>query len=58
MGRDYHVTGGHEAMAQAAQRRKRPSRLGLVVLRMLGYKGRPLGPETKAPSPRHARTPR
>jgi hypothetical protein len=45
-GFDYHVTGGHEAEAEAAQRGKRPSRLGLFVLRFLGYKGTP------APRPR------
>ena len=38
-GRDFHVTGGHEAEAQAAERAKKPSRLGLWVLRRLGYKG-------------------
>ena len=39
MGRDYHVTGGHEAEAEAAQKRKRPTRIGLFVLRRLGYRG-------------------
>jgi hypothetical protein len=38
-GRNYHVTGGHEAEAIAAQRAKRPSRIGLFVLRLLGFKG-------------------
>ncbi|HUI04835.1 MAG TPA: hypothetical protein VLZ77_14945 [Acidimicrobiales bacterium] len=53
-GRDYHVTGGHEAEAEAAQRAKDPTRLGLFVLRLLGFGGtvrreRPRG----ASSPRH-----
>ncbi len=38
MGRDYHVTGEHEAEAKAAQRAKKPTRIGLFVLRLLGYK--------------------
>lgn len=38
-GRNYHVTGGHEAEAQAAQRRKKPSGIGLFALRVLGFKG-------------------
>ena len=40
MGRDYHVTGEHEAEAKAAERAKKPTRIGLFVLRLLGYKGR------------------
>ena len=36
-GRDFHVTGGHEAEAKAAQEAKKPSRLGMWILRMLGY---------------------
>jgi hypothetical protein len=39
-----HVTKGHEAEAQAAQRKKRPNRLGKFVLRMLGFQGQ-VGPE-------------
>ena len=39
MGRNLHVTGEHEAEAKAAQRAKKPSRIGLLVLRRLGYKG-------------------
>jgi hypothetical protein len=38
-GFNYHVTGGHEAEAEAAQRAKKPSRIGVFVLRLLGYKG-------------------
>jgi hypothetical protein len=54
MGRNYHVTGGHEAEALAAERAKDPSRLGLFVLRLLGFKGRPKKPTPPAPpSPRH-----
>jgi len=36
---NYHVTGGHEAEAREAEMRKRPSRLGMFVLRLLGYRG-------------------
>jgi hypothetical protein len=36
MGRDYHVTGEHEAEAKAAERAKKPSRIGLFVFRLLG----------------------
>jgi len=39
MGRDYHVTGEHEAEAKAAERAKKPTRIGHFVLRLLGYKG-------------------
>ena len=45
-GRDYHVTGGHEAEAEAAEHAKKPSRLGLLVLRLLGYKGGPRQPRS------------
>jgi hypothetical protein len=38
-GFNYHVTGGHEAEAVAAERAKKPSRVGLFILRLLGYKG-------------------
>ena len=38
-GRNYHVTGEQEAEAEAAQRVKKPSRIGLFVLRLLGFKG-------------------
>ncbi len=38
-GRDFHVLGGHEAEALAAQRAKKPNRFGLWVLRRLGYRG-------------------
>jgi hypothetical protein len=56
MGRDYHVTGGHEAEAQAAQKAKKPSRLGVFVLRVLGYRGGvPRRADQKARSPRHER---
>jgi hypothetical protein len=36
MGRDYHVTGEHEAEAKAAERAKKPSRIGLFVFKLLG----------------------
>jgi hypothetical protein len=32
------VTDGHEAEARAAQLRKRPNRVGLLVLRVLGFR--------------------
>lgn len=54
MGRDYHVTGGHEAEAEAAQRAKTPSRLGVLVLKLLGYRGAPdASPKVRGPSPSH-----
>jgi hypothetical protein len=34
-----HVTKGHEREAAEAQRRKKPSRIGKLVLKMLGFKG-------------------
>jgi hypothetical protein len=40
-GRDFHVTGGHEAEAEAAEEAKKPSRFGMWVLRRLGYRGSP-----------------
>jgi hypothetical protein len=33
------VTDGHEAEAKAAQFRKRPSRIGLFLLKALGFRG-------------------
>ena len=53
MGRDYHVTGEHEAEAQAAQRARRPTRPGLFVLRLLGYRGTRARPRPKRSSPGH-----
>jgi hypothetical protein len=38
------VTKGHEREAVEAQRRKKPSRIGEFVLKMLGYKGE-VGPD-------------
>ena len=38
-GRDFHVSGGHEAEALAAERAKKPNRLGMWVLARLGYRG-------------------
>jgi hypothetical protein len=37
---NYHVTGGHEAEAREAELRKKPSRLGMLILRLLGYRGK------------------
>jgi hypothetical protein len=48
-GRDYHVSGGHEAEARAAEEAKKPSRLGLWVLRKLGYRGPDPTPPHQAP---------
>jgi hypothetical protein len=33
------VTDGHEADAKAAQLRKRPNRIGLFLLKVLGFRG-------------------
>jgi hypothetical protein len=33
------VTDGHEAEARAAEMAKRPNRLGMFMVRLLGYKG-------------------
>ena len=38
-GKNYHVTGGHEAEAKAEQEAKRPNRFGVWVLRKLGIQG-------------------
>jgi hypothetical protein len=37
-GRDYHVTGGHETEALAAQRAKRLNRFQMLILKLLGLK--------------------
>jgi hypothetical protein len=42
MGRDDHVTGGHEAEARASLRAKKPNRVGLFVLKLLGFRRRHL----------------
>jgi hypothetical protein len=34
-----HVTKGHEQEAMEAQRQKRPSRVGKIFLKLLGFKG-------------------
>ncbi len=47
-GRDYHVTGGHETEALAAERAKQPSRVGMWLLRRFGYKG-PVAPPVGVP---------
>jgi len=58
MGFDYHVTGDHEIEAEAAERARRPTRLGLAILRMLGFKGPVPRPEPhRAASPRHEARP-
>lgn len=54
-GRNYHVTGEHEAEAKAAQRNSKPNLLGLVVLRLLGFKGPVPGPHSTTVSPDHER---
>ena len=33
------VTHGHEAEAKAAEMAKKPNRLGMFIVRLLGYKG-------------------
>lgn len=35
---NYHITYEHEAEAKAVQRAKKPSRIGLFVLKLLGYR--------------------
>lgn len=55
-GPNYHVTGAHEAEAKAAQRDRRPNRLGLLLLKMLGFKGSVPGPQFKTVSPSHETT--
>ena len=57
-GRNYHVTGGHEAEAIDAERRKKPSRLGLFVLRVLGFQGSfEQLPDVHRVTPSHLRSP-
>jgi hypothetical protein len=54
--RNFHVTGGRETEAQAAERAKHPSRIGLFVLRLLGYKGSvPQPPHVARPALGHTR---
>jgi hypothetical protein len=38
------VTDGHEADARAAQLRKRPNRIGLFLLKVLGLRGQVIPP--------------
>jgi hypothetical protein len=51
-GFSYHVTGGHEAEAEEAERAKPPNRFGLFMLRRLGFKGNPEPPPE--PPPHHS----
>jgi hypothetical protein len=44
----YHVSSGHEAEAEEAERAKPPNRFGVFVLRLLGFKGKV---EPPPPSP-------
>jgi hypothetical protein len=52
------VTDGHEARAKAAQLRKRPNRVGLFLLKMLGFRGQVAPPMEQTghggPSHEHA----
>jgi hypothetical protein len=53
-GFNYHVTGGHEEEARAAQLAKNPNRVGLLVLRLLGLRTVPKPPRTvRKASPSH-----
>jgi hypothetical protein len=52
-GRNYHVTGGHEAEAYEAEMSKKPNRFGILILRLLGYTGTPSPPSTKDHHPPH-----
>ena len=38
-GFNFHVSGGHEAEAEAAEQAKKPNRFGMWVLRLLGFRG-------------------
>jgi hypothetical protein len=42
------VTSGHEAEAKAAEMAKKPNRLGMFIVRLLGRKGKP-APEVHRP---------
>jgi len=63
-GRDFHVTGGHESEAKAAQEAKKPNRFGLWIVRKLGYRAPDPTPPHQSPphqspphqSPPHPRT--
>jgi hypothetical protein len=39
-----HVTNGHEAEAKTAELAKKPNRFGMLILRLLGFKGHPPRP--------------
>ena len=55
-GRNYHVTGGHERQAMKAERAKKPTRIGLFVLRALGLKNPPApAPSVRSATPSHER---
>ena len=41
------MTDGHEAEAKAAQMRKRPNRIGLFFLRVLGFRGQVAPPTSQ-----------
>jgi hypothetical protein len=41
------VTDGHEDQAKAAQLRKRPNRIGVFFLRLLGFRGRVAPPKAQ-----------
>ncbi len=46
-GRSFHVTGGHEAEAYKAEMSKKPNRFGMLILRLLGYRGTPPPPSSE-----------
>jgi hypothetical protein len=52
------VTDGHEAEAKAAQLRKRPNRIGIFLLKLLGFRGQVAPPTAQrahvGPSHEHA----
>ena len=52
------VTDGHEAKAMEARSRKRPNRIGMLFLRMLGFRGQVAPPTAEGghvgPSHEHA----
>ena len=43
----YHVSGDHEREAYEAEMAKRPTRFGMFMLRLLGFKGKPPEPQAK-----------
>ena len=47
------VTRGHEAEAFEAELSKKPNRVGMMILRLLGYKGMPPPPPSDGEGHQH-----